>query len=115
LTRVARKQQACLVCFEADFRYCHRTSVAKAAHHAGEPRCAGTTHLVMSPLEFVQRLTVLIDSVAAAPANDRFGAVNLGCRIPGLGRYAKLCIATLCSRSQRVSSRQSHLARRATS
>jgi uncharacterized protein (DUF488 family) len=37
LTRVARAQQACLVCFEADFGACHRTYVARAAHGAGAP------------------------------------------------------------------------------
>ena len=46
-----------------------------------------TPSLVMSPLEFMQRLAVLIDPAATESANDRFGAVNLGCRIPGLGRF----------------------------
>jgi hypothetical protein len=46
----------------------------------------GATHLVMSPLKFMQRLAVLTDPAAAEPANDRFRAFNLGCRIPGLGR-----------------------------
>jgi hypothetical protein len=31
----------------------------------------GATHPVMSPLAFMQRLAVLIDPAAAAPANDR--------------------------------------------
>lgn len=37
LTRVASAKQACLVCYEADFGYCHRTYVARAAHAAGAP------------------------------------------------------------------------------
>lgn len=37
LSRAARTQQACLVCFEADFDLCHRTYVARAAHAAGGP------------------------------------------------------------------------------
>lgn len=37
LSRSARAQQACLVCFEADFGLCHRTYVARAAHAAGAP------------------------------------------------------------------------------
>ena len=37
-------------------------------------------------------------------ANDRFGAVNLGCRIPGLGRKGKFA-AFGCSRSTRISCR----------
>jgi len=37
LSRSARTQQACLVCFEADFGLCHRTYVARAAHVAGAP------------------------------------------------------------------------------
>ena len=46
----------------------------------------GTTHLVMSPLEFMQRLAALIQLAATSPANDCSAAVNLGCRVPGLGR-----------------------------
>lgn len=37
LSRSARAEQACLVCFEADFGLCHRTYVARAAHAAGAP------------------------------------------------------------------------------
>ncbi|MBQ0945345.1 DUF488 domain-containing protein [Ideonella sp. 4Y16] len=37
LSRSALAQQACLVCFEADFGLCHRTYVARAAHAAGAP------------------------------------------------------------------------------
>ena len=37
LSRTALAQRACLVCFEADFGFCHRTYVARAAHRAGAP------------------------------------------------------------------------------
>lgn len=37
LTKMALAQTACLVCFEADFGFCHRTYVARAVHHAGGP------------------------------------------------------------------------------
>lgn len=37
LTQTALAQTACLVCFEADFGFCHRTYVARAAHQAGAP------------------------------------------------------------------------------
>lgn len=37
LTLMTLAQTACLVCFEADFGYCHRTYVARAAHLAGAP------------------------------------------------------------------------------
>ncbi|MCH2241712.1 MAG: DUF488 domain-containing protein [Aquabacterium sp.] len=37
LARTALAQTACLVCFEADFGFCHRTYVARAAHQAGAP------------------------------------------------------------------------------
>ena len=37
LVRAAQAQQACLVCFEADFGACHRTYVARAAHACGAP------------------------------------------------------------------------------
>lgn len=37
LSRSVRAQQACLVCYEADFLLCHRTYVARAAHAAGAP------------------------------------------------------------------------------
>jgi hypothetical protein len=45
----------------------------------------GTTHIVMSPLEFMPRLAALVTH-GAAPADDRFEAVNLGHQTPGLGR-----------------------------
>jgi uncharacterized protein (DUF488 family) len=37
LAKLAKSTRACLVCFEADFNYCHRTFVARAAHAAGAP------------------------------------------------------------------------------
>jgi hypothetical protein len=37
LAKTARGQRACLVCFEADFNFCHRTYVARAVHTAGGP------------------------------------------------------------------------------
>lgn len=37
LARTALARTACLVCFEADFGFCHRTYVARAAHQAGAP------------------------------------------------------------------------------
>lgn len=37
LAKIARATDACLVCFEANYRECHRTFVARAAHHAGAP------------------------------------------------------------------------------
>jgi hypothetical protein len=46
----------------------------------------GTTHLVMSPLEFMQRLAALIQPAATAFANGCFAAVNPGRQMPGLGR-----------------------------
>jgi uncharacterized protein (DUF488 family) len=37
LATTARNHRACLVCFEADFGFCHRTYVARAARAAGGP------------------------------------------------------------------------------
>ena len=37
LARTMLAQTACLVCFEADFGFCHRTFVARAAQKAGAP------------------------------------------------------------------------------
>jgi len=53
----------------------------------------GTTHLVMSPLEFMQRLAALIpcsQAGAAASANSSFAAVNLDRRVPAMGRVPVL-------------------------
>lgn len=37
VAKIARTTSACLVCFEADFNYCHRSMVARAAARAGVP------------------------------------------------------------------------------
>lgn len=37
LAAIARRQRACLVCFEAEFTTCHRTYVARAARQLGAP------------------------------------------------------------------------------
>ena len=37
LARVARKTPSCLVCFEADFNFCHRSLVARSAVRCGAP------------------------------------------------------------------------------
>jgi len=37
LSAIARNHRACLVCFEADFKYCHRTYVSRAVRAAGGP------------------------------------------------------------------------------
>lgn len=42
LANLARETSACLVCFEADFNFCHRSLVARAAARAGGP---GVIHL----------------------------------------------------------------------
>jgi len=46
----------------------------------------GITHLVLSPLEFMQLLPGLIQPAPTAPVSDRLTAVSLGGRMPGLGR-----------------------------
>ena len=37
VAKITRATSACLVCFEADFNYCHRSMVARAAARAGGP------------------------------------------------------------------------------
>jgi uncharacterized protein (DUF488 family) len=37
VAKMTRATSACLVCFEADFNYCHRSMVARAAARAGGP------------------------------------------------------------------------------
>ncbi len=37
VAKIARATSACLVCFEADFNFCHRSMVARAAARAGGP------------------------------------------------------------------------------
>lgn len=43
LAQIANKTTACLVCFEADFNFCHRSIVARAAALAGAPRVVHLT------------------------------------------------------------------------
>ena len=43
LATSACETTACLVCFEADFNFCHRTFVARAAHAQGAPVVAHIT------------------------------------------------------------------------
>lgn len=38
LAKIARATRACLVCYEADFNFCHRSMVARAVMQAGGPR-----------------------------------------------------------------------------
>jgi uncharacterized protein (DUF488 family) len=49
LARVSNTTPACLVCFEADYRYCHRSMVARAAARAGGPRVIHLTARTMIP------------------------------------------------------------------
>lgn len=42
LAKFSKSTSACLICFEADFNYCHRSLVARAVAEAGGPR---TVHL----------------------------------------------------------------------
>lgn len=37
VAKIARATSACLVCFESDFHYCHRSMVARAAARVGGP------------------------------------------------------------------------------
>ena len=43
VTSVSRTRTACLVCFESDFNYCHRSMVAAAIRAAGGPRIVHLT------------------------------------------------------------------------
>jgi uncharacterized protein (DUF488 family) len=43
LAAASRATKACLVCFEADYNFCHRTFVARAAHRRGAPAVAHIT------------------------------------------------------------------------
>lgn len=43
LAKISRATNACLVCFEADFNFCHRTFVARAAHQHGASTVAHIT------------------------------------------------------------------------
>lgn len=50
LAKLSRGSTACLICFEADFNYCHRTYVARAVTCAGGP-----------PVQHITAKTVLPD------------------------------------------------------
>jgi uncharacterized protein (DUF488 family) len=53
LATAVRGTTACLICFEADYSFCHRTFVARAAHRHGAPSVAhitAQTVLADSPL-----------------------------------------------------------------
>lgn len=43
LARAARESTSCLVCFEADFNFCHRSIVANSVVRAGGPRVVHLT------------------------------------------------------------------------
>jgi len=43
LAKASRAMTTCLVCFEADFNYCHRSFVARAVTKAGGPATAHIT------------------------------------------------------------------------
>lgn len=49
LAALARSSTACLVCFEADYNYCHRTYVGRAAMKAGAPMLAHITPKTVTP------------------------------------------------------------------
>jgi hypothetical protein len=66
------------------------------------------THLVMSPLEFMQRLSVLVPRGPAAPVNDCFAAANLDCWMPGVGRLRPV----RCQMQRTASQRKAAIAAR---
>lgn len=49
LSKLSRTRTACLLCFEADFNYCHRTMVARAALEAGAPAVMHITAQAIVP------------------------------------------------------------------
>lgn len=49
LAKLSRQKTACLVCFEADFAYCHRSFVARAAVAVGAPPVLHLTAKTMIP------------------------------------------------------------------
>jgi uncharacterized protein (DUF488 family) len=56
LAKFARSTSACLVCFEADYSFCHRTFVARAARATGGPEIkhlAARTAVLDRPLRLV--------------------------------------------------------------
>lgn len=49
LAKLARNTPACLLCFEADFKRCHRSIVARAAMKVGAPRIVHIKAQTMIP------------------------------------------------------------------
>lgn len=49
LARFARSSTVCLICFETDFNFCHRTYVARAATRAGGPPVQHITARTVTP------------------------------------------------------------------
>lgn len=49
LARFASSSTVCLICFEADFNFCHRTYVARAATRAGGPQVQHITARTVIP------------------------------------------------------------------
>ncbi len=49
LATIAKRKTICLVCFEADFAFCHRSFVARAAVAAGAPSVLHITAKTMTP------------------------------------------------------------------
>lgn len=49
LAKLSRTDKACLLCFEADFNYCHRSLVARAASEAGAPTVMHITARTVIP------------------------------------------------------------------
>ena len=47
----------------------------------------GTAHILMSPLEFIQRLAALVLQQQLALSSDRFIALNCVYRMAGVRRY----------------------------
>lgn len=49
LSKFARSSTVCLICFEADFNFCHRTYVARATMRAGGPQVMHITTKTVLP------------------------------------------------------------------
>jgi len=49
LAKFARSSAVCLICYEADFNFCHRTYVARAAMRAGGPQVLHITAKTVLP------------------------------------------------------------------
>jgi uncharacterized protein (DUF488 family) len=51
LAEIAQNQKSCLVCFEADFNFCHRSMIAEAVHKIGGP---APEHLIATARKVVR-------------------------------------------------------------